>query len=125
MIAGRPSEAGTWRFTVTATERAHRSLVATKAYTIAVDLAITPASLPAARAKAVYSARLAAIGGRSPYAWRIVSGRLPAGLSLARSTGAISGRPLRTGTSRFAVEVTEQAHPALAATRAYRLVVRT
>jgi hypothetical protein len=124
LISGRPSEAGTWRFTVAATERAHRSLVATKAYTIAVDLAITPSSLPAARAKAVYSARLAAIGGRSPYAWRIVSGRLPAGLSLVRSTGVISGRPLRAGMSRVAVEVTEPSHPALAATRAYRLVVR-
>ena len=40
-----------------------------------------------------YSATLSATGGTQSYAWSVVSGTLPAGLSLNASTGVISGMP--------------------------------
>jgi hypothetical protein len=52
---------------------------------------ITATSLPNGTVNTAYSATLAASGGTTPYRWSIASGTLPAGLSLAASTGVISG----------------------------------
>jgi len=67
--------------------------------------AITTASLPNGQQNVAYSATLAASGGVSPYSWSVVSGILPAGLTLGASTGAISGTPSSSGTSNFTVQV--------------------
>ena len=58
-----------------------------------------------------YSQTLAATGGVTPYSWAVVSGSLPAGLSLNSSTGEISGTPTAYGTSNFTVEVTDSDSP--------------
>ncbi len=42
-------------------------------------------------------------GGAPPYAWEILSGELPAGLSFDSATGTVSGRPLTAGISNFSV----------------------
>ncbi|MGB9081028.1 MAG: S8 family serine peptidase [Desulfuromonadaceae bacterium] len=73
--------------------------------TIAAPLAITTTSLPAATRNVPYSTTLAASGGTTPYTWSISSGKLPAGLSLAGSTGVISGSPTKIGTSKFKIMV--------------------
>jgi subtilisin family serine protease len=66
---------------------------------------ITTSSLPNGTQKASYNATLVASGGVTPYTWTVVSGTLPAGLSLAQTTGVISGAPTATGTSNFTVQV--------------------
>lgn len=58
-----------------------------------VQPTITTGSLPLARVDLDYAVTLAASGGQSPYTWSVVSGSLPAGLTLNESTGIISGRP--------------------------------
>jgi hypothetical protein len=68
---------------------------------------ITTTSLPNGTQNAAYSATLAATGGATPYSWSVVSGALPSGLALGRTTGVISGTPTRTGTSNFNVQVTD------------------
>lgn len=62
--------------------------------------------LPIARAGMEYEAVLGAEGGLAPYGWRVVSGRLPAGLSL--SGGAVAGTPTEPGNFEFEVELTFQ-----------------
>jgi hypothetical protein len=57
---------------------------------------ISTTSLPNGSAQVAYSATLQATGGRTPYSWSIISGTLPAGLSLAAATGVISGTPTIT-----------------------------
>ena len=53
-----------------------------------------------------YSDFLTATGGEKPYtSWSIVSGSLPAGLSLNSSTGEISGTPTTAGTSSFTAQI--------------------
>src|ERR1017187_1076751 len=69
------------------------------------SLAITTTTLPAGSIGGAYSQTLAATGGTSPYTWSLYSGALPAGLSLAASTGVISGAPTTAGTASFVVEV--------------------
>lgn len=60
-------------------------------------------SLPGAQVGVFYTATLIAQGGIPPYVWSIVSGSLPAGLSLS-SNGVISGTPTGTaGLSTFTV----------------------
>ena len=53
-----------------------------------------------------YSANVVASGGTPPYSWSLVSGALPAGLSLS-SSGAITGTPTGVTHAAFTVQVTD------------------
>jgi hypothetical protein len=68
-------------------------------------LVIATVSLPAASIGNPYNTTLTATGGTPPYTWSITNGTLPAGLSLAAATGAISGTPTATGTATFTIQV--------------------
>jgi hypothetical protein len=70
------------------------------------NLAVTTATLPAGTVGQSYSDTLTASGGNPPYTWTVISGSLPTGLKLHRSTGAITGKP-SAGGSTFTVEVTD------------------
>jgi hypothetical protein len=50
---------------------------------------------------------LSGSGGMTPYSWSIVSGSLPAGLTLDSTSGEISGTPTTTGTSSFDVRLAD------------------
>ena len=52
-----------------------------------------------------YTTALSATGGTLPYSWSVVSGSLPAGLTLASATGVISGTPTAQGTYPFSAQV--------------------
>jgi hypothetical protein len=67
--------------------------------------AIVSTTLPAATAGQAYQQTLTAEGGVPFYDWRVTSGALPAGLSLNRFTGAVTGTPTAAGSSSFTVEL--------------------
>jgi hypothetical protein len=72
---------------------------------IELALTITTSSpLPAATVGTAYSQTLSAAAGTAPYAWSVTSGALPAGLTLAAGTGAISGTPTASGSFNFTVQ---------------------
>jgi hypothetical protein len=54
-----------------------------------------------------YSSALKASGGVSPYSYSLASGALPGGLSLAGSTGAITGTPTAAGTFSFTAKAVD------------------
>ncbi len=69
-------------------------------------LILTECPLPDATRGQAYSVRLEAIGAEvPPYHWSVVSGSLPAGLTLNSLTGVISGTPTATGISSFRIAV--------------------
>jgi streptogramin lyase len=108
-ISGIPTAEGVATFRIRATEDSGAS--ADQELSILVNpcspLAISPVNLLLGRSGTYYqSDALTASGGLAPYSWRIVSGSLPAGLSL-NPDGVISGTPTEEGTSDFAVEVTD------------------
>ena len=63
---------------------------------------ITTTSLADGTVNTVYSATLEASG--NPTSWEITDGSLPDGLTLAKDTGVISGKPTTSGTSTFTVK---------------------
>ena len=75
----------------------------------------TTSSLPDAIVGAAYSQTLTEQNGLAPFTWTIVTGSLPAGLTLNASTGAITGTPTTPGVSTFTVQVTDsETTPAIA-----------
>src|SRR5437879_3808275 len=71
----------------------------------APSLQITTTSLPSGQVQTPYSASLQATGGTPPYAWSVISGQLPNGLSLSPSNGTITGTPTLAGTFTFTIQV--------------------
>lgn len=69
-------------------------------------LTILTASLPLATLGVPYDVVLAARGGQGPLVWTLLSGALPAGLTLA-TDGALSGTPEEEGLFAIRVEVTD------------------
>lgn len=87
-------------------------------------LSVTTTSLPNGKIDTAYSPmQLAAGGGTPPYNWSITSGALPAGLSMAASTGIIAGIPTQAGTANFVVQVTDSESPAVTSTADLSLTV--
>ena len=70
------------------------------------SLSITTASpLAAGTLNQAYSVTLTTSGGTQPFTWSVISGALPAGLTLNAVTGRISGTPTATGTFTFTIRV--------------------
>jgi len=108
-ISGTPTRAGSFKVTVAVTDSSVPRASATRTFTISIaPIAVRTTSLPKGTVGRKYAAALRAYGGKTPLAWKVKSGALPPGLSLARS-GAISGKPTKAGTYRFTVQVTDAA----------------
>lgn len=67
-------------------------------------LVVTTETLPDGQPGFMYSEQLVATGGATPYAWTVVAGALPSGLTLS-STGLISGTPIADEEQTFTVQV--------------------
>ncbi|HMA46137.1 MAG TPA: putative Ig domain-containing protein, partial [Frankiaceae bacterium] len=110
-----PATEGTFHVVATAHADTSISQAATVTVTAPAGLSVATAELPGGTAGSPYSATLAAAGGTPPYTWAVVAGTLPPGLSLAPSTGAISGSPTTAGTSGLTVQVSDSASRTAAA----------
>ena len=107
-ITGTPSGSGTSNFTVQATDA--NGNIGSRAYTVNIGtatLTVNPASLPNGSQGIAYSQTVTASGGTAPYTFALISGALPAGLSLNAASGAITGTPSGSGTSNFTVQATD------------------
>ena len=113
VLSGKPTVLGRFSFTAEITDVVAQTASATLQITIApAPLMITTAALPGGELGVAYATTLAARGGTAPYSWSIISGTLPAGLSLNESTGAIQGTPSQmvTGTP-LTFQVTDSTGP--------------
>jgi hypothetical protein len=110
-ITGTPTAAGTFTFTITATDATGCS--GSRLYTITIAstgcpaITLSPMTLPAATAQIGYSQSVTASGGTAPYAYTVSSGALPVGLTLNPTTGLISGTPLQSGLFNFTIRATD------------------
>ena len=127
-ISGTPTSAGQSSFTVKVTDSSSPQKSATQALSISITASVTPlviatGSLPAGNTGITYSSTLAASGGTKPYSWSIISGALPAGLTLTAASGKISGTPSSAGQSSFTVKVTDSSSPQKSATQALSISI--
>jgi hypothetical protein len=87
-------------------------------------LVITTTTLkPVTEGKAMAPVQLTAQGGKTPYFWGIISGKLPQGVTLD-SAGNLSGTPTEDGDFPFDVKVLDNGSPTLTATRSFTLTVK-
>ncbi len=91
--------------------------------TTIAPLAISTTSLVSGFAGSSYSAGLAATGGTPAYSWTITSGQLPSGLTLATSSGVISGTPTASGTFSLGITVIDSSAPQQTATATLTLSI--
>ena len=123
-ISGTPTTVGTFSFTARVTDTGPPVQTVTKNMSIKITvLAVSTTSLPGVTRGQTYSQTLKASGGTTPYSWSIVSGSLPPGLSLASSTGKITGTATTAGTYAFTVKVTDSGSPAQSATKALSIKI--
>jgi len=104
VISGTPTAAGTSRFGVYFRDSDRR--VAAKVFDVAIagdGPVISTTTLPEAAVSTAYSAQLQTVGNLAG-TWSVTTGTLPPGLTLAPSTGLISGTPTTVGTSTFTVQ---------------------
>jgi len=119
VLSGTPTAAGSFAFTVVATNTGGS---VSQAYTVNVALAapvITRPTLADAIKGTAYSQTVTATGESVTFA--VASGALPAGLTLNASTGVISGTPTTAATSNFTISATNTGG---VASQAYTVVVK-
>lgn len=105
-VSGTPAAAGSSTFTIRATD--FNACTADKPYTISVaplgcTITVSPATLPNGTNGVPYTQTLTASGGVAAYAFTVVGGSLPAGLTLAGAV--LSGTP--TAGSTFTIRATD------------------
>ncbi len=109
-ISGTPTTAATFSGTLRVADSSTPVQSATAQFSITVTapalLAIPSQSLPNGIVGIAYTTSLTAANGTQPYAWSVIAGALPTGLTLS-TTGQISGTPTVAGTS-FSVTIRAQ-----------------
>ena len=109
-ISGTPTTAGGFNFTVRAADASGGEGARQLGITIGASaLSLSTPALAPAVVGAAYSQALSATGGTPPYAWSLVGGSLPAGLSLNATTGEISGTPTAPGQHNPLIRVRDAA----------------
>ena len=105
------------KFTVTISATSIAFPAETNSITLTIEatasLAVTTTSLPDGTVGVAYAAQLQATGGVPPYTWQLLSGNLPANLTL-NSDGSITSTPTPTTPgvdNTFTVQVTDSATP--------------
>jgi hypothetical protein len=129
LISGTPTSAvSATPFTFKVTDSGNPQQNATTIVTITVInrlLQITTTALAAGETGVAYSQTLTATGGVSPYTWSVISGRLPAGLTLNTSTGVISGTTSSPTSELVTFQVTDLSSPQQKASVQLTLVINS
>jgi len=73
---------------------------------------VWPSNFPAGKVGTTYASHLQSRGGKAPFHWKVVSGKLAPGLTLNGTTGAVSGTPTTKGTFACVIEATDSESPA-------------
>jgi hypothetical protein len=125
-ITGTPTTAGTFTFTITATDAT--GCFGSRLYSMNITspgncpaIILNPTTLPPGIALTFYSQQVTASGGISPYTYSITAGTLPTGLALNPATGLISGTLLQGGIFNFTIGAVDSV--GCAGGRAYSIAV--
>ncbi len=107
VLSGTPTAAGLYTAKVTVTDGAAgltQDLLLK--LNVAAHVAISTTKLKAATVGKAYALKLKVTGGVKPLKWRSL-GKLPAGLKLGATTGALTGKPTKAGKLKVTIRVTD------------------
>ena len=105
ILTGAPTRNGFFQFTVQVSDNGQRTASIILSITVG-GIAVSTASLPDAGFGVAYQQTLQVLGGNAPFAWTLIGGTLPPGLSLDPG-GALQGTHTQTGNFQFTVQVTD------------------
>jgi hypothetical protein len=123
-ISGTPTAAGTFTFTITASDA--NGCTGSRLYEISIAspgcpvILLSPTTLPPGTPLFPYAQQITASGGAPPYTFVIAAGALPTGLVLSPS-GLISGAPQQPGFFNVTIRATDL--NGCQGSRAYSLVI--
>ena len=131
VLAGTPSAAGSFTFTVQATDSSATPQSKTQTLTIASNtLFITTTALPNGIVGVPYNAPIATAGGTLPVSFSLANTAFPPGLLIQQpsqvppsSTGALAGTPTLAGTYTFSETVADHSSPTQFATQSYVVTI--
>ena len=108
LLCGAPTQVGTWAFSLQVESGGELAVgsLSLEVSRSAMPLSIASAEVPTAAFNEPYVANLVAVGGQAPYAWSLLSGKLPTGLALTQD-GSVRGTPVADGTASVTVKVVD------------------
>jgi len=108
LLAGTPTTAGNYPFTVKVTDATAATAQASLTLVVnAPALTIVTTSIAGGAVGTAYSQTVQSSGGTGAITWTVSAGALPGGLTLNGTTGAITGTPSTPGTFTFTVQATD------------------
>jgi hypothetical protein len=123
-LAGVAEKAGTFTFTLRATD--HAGHTGSRTYTMKIGLGLFPSrrEMDPGVLGQHYSQWVSPEGGSGSYSYAITAGALPAGLSIqsGEEGTTIEGTPTNAGTYRFTLQVTDQ-QTGTSASRSYEILI--
>ncbi len=107
-ISGTPTSSGHYSLVVRVTDNQSSPVTTTQSLSLDIysSISITTPSISSGTSGTAYSQQLYASGGNGNPVWSVISGSLPAGLSLS-SSGSLSGIPADVGQFNFMAQVTD------------------
>lgn len=129
VLKGTPSAAGSFTFTVLATDSSTPQQTATQTFTMAVNtLFITTTVLPDGIVGVPYNATISTSGGTLPLSFSVTTAAFPPGLLIQQpaptsQNGALAGTPTQAGTFDFSESVVDSSNPRQTATQNYVVTI--
>lgn len=105
VFSGTPTSTGNFTFTLVAQDS--NGSIASRQFTITVEGFVTASPLPTASPGNLYSQTILTSQTVTPMTWAVVSGALPAGITLDVNTGTLIGVPTTVGSYSFTLEYTD------------------
>ena len=106
VLSGTPSSGGSYTFSLSVADEVHRGAVKTFTLVIGSAVQVLAGSLDGGHVGEPYLQTLKAQGGAGAYAWSLISGALPPGLSLT-AQGALTGTPTTAGSFTFTAKAVD------------------
>ncbi len=113
LLSGTPTASGGFSPVVQVADSCSTPQTTSNTFALTIAPAVVPlvivtnTPLPSATVGVAYSTTVSATGGTLPYFWSVISGALPAGLTLNSTTGVISGTPTTSQTTTPTIQVTD------------------
>jgi Putative Ig domain len=106
-LSGTPTEPGRYTFGVKVADTEGRVTTLNATLVVAAQLEIETLTLKPAKVGRAYRQKIARTGGVAPLEWKLLRGKLPKGVTLAKKLGLLLGTPTKAGKYRFVVQAVD------------------